>query len=254
MRRIHWMLSLIAIAAIAMPRNASADEVRLLSVGGVKDGLDLIIAEFTKATGHKVLFTPGNPVALPKQLAAGEVFDVVVQSDQAMDLIDKAGGLRPGSRKTVVRGGIALALHPQTPMPEVATVDGFKQTLLKAKSIAMGDAASPYGSGIRVMDILKRAGLLPQIESRLQVVGLDPGQKRIAAGELDLGLINASEVRAYLKFGGYVPASLQAYTVYDVAISAKAPAAAAAAALVGALASREAARHWVAARMEPLAN
>jgi hypothetical protein len=44
----------------------------------------------------------------------------------------------------------------------------------------------------------------------------------IAKGEIELGLMNASEVRIFVKFGGSVPAPLQDYTSYEVALTAKA--------------------------------
>ena len=60
------------------------------------------------------------------------------------------------------------------------------------------------------------------LKPKLKVVGLDPGQEMIAKGELELGLMNASEVRSFVKFAGPVPAPLQDHTNYEAALTAKA--------------------------------
>src|SRR5580658_3194066 len=126
---------LAALALVASAGIAAADEVKLISVGGVKLGLDPIIAEFSKQTGHKVTYTAGSPAMVSQKLAAGEPFDVVVQSVPAMAELAKINGLKPETRKPVVRGGIGMAVGPNAMAPDISTADAFKKTLLAAKSI-----------------------------------------------------------------------------------------------------------------------
>jgi hypothetical protein len=73
-----------------------------------------------------------------QKLAAGEVFDVVVQSASAMDDYAKLGGLKSGTRVKVARVGIGMAVAPQATPPDIATPAAFKTALLNAKSIAVG--------------------------------------------------------------------------------------------------------------------
>ena len=225
----------------------------MISVGGVKLGLDPIIADFTKQTGHQVTYFAGSPAMVSQKLAAGEPFDVVVQSAPAMAELAKLNGLKPETRKPVVRGGIGMAVAPNATAPDLSTADGFKKALLAAKSIGVGDPAVPNGSGVVIQRILAASGIMDTIKPKVKVVGLDPGQELIAKGELELGLMNASEVRTFVKFAGPVPAPLQDYTAYEVALTAKSasPAALAFAQFVGGPA---AAQHWKTARMEPEAK
>ena len=90
------------------------------------------------------------------------------------------------------------------------------------------------------------------LKPKLKVVGLDPGQQMIAKGELELGLMNASEVRSFVKFAGPVPAALQDYTNYEVALTAKASPEGPARPLLQTIASS--APRWKEARMEPQAT
>ena len=88
----------------------------------------------------------------------------------------------------------------------------------------------------------------------MKVVVLDPGQEMIAKGELEIGLVSASEVRSFVKYAGPVPAPLQDYIYYEVAVTAKVAASTAATALAQMIASAGAAKHWAAGRMEPQAR
>jgi molybdate transport system substrate-binding protein len=230
---------------------ATAAEVKLISVGGVKVALDKIIADYSKATGNKVIYTVTSPLVLPQKLAAGEAFDVVVQSTPAMDDYAKQGGLKPDTRVKVARGGIGIAVAPQATPPDISTPAAFKTVLLNAKSIAVTDSAMPNGSGILIQSILQSAGVMDAIKSKVQVVGLDPGQQQIAKGEIEIGLFNISEIRPFVRYGGPVPDPLQRYTTYEAVVTAKATEADAAAALVKMLASSEEQSQWKSSGLEP---
>src|SRR5450432_4399124 len=68
MRKIVSNTCLAALALVASAGIAAADEVKLISVGGVKLGLDPIIAEFTKQTGHQVTYFAGSPAMVSQKL------------------------------------------------------------------------------------------------------------------------------------------------------------------------------------------
>ena len=250
MRTIVSNTCLAALALVASAGIAAADEVKLISVGGVKLALDPIIADFSKQTGHKVSYVSTSPAMVTQKLAAGEAFDVVVQSAPAMAELAKNNGLKPETRKPAGRGGIGMAVNPTATAPDISNAEAFKKTLMAAKSIGVGDPAVPNGSGVVIQRILAASGIMDTIKPKVKVVGLDPGQELIAKGELELGLMNASEVRTFVKFAGPVPAALQDYTSYEVALTAKAAASDAALALAQFIGSKAAAQHWTTARME----
>jgi molybdate transport system substrate-binding protein len=230
---------------------ASAAEVTLISVGGVKGALDKIVADYKKETGNDVKFTVGSPVAVSKKLADGEAFDVVVQSAPAMDDYAKLGGLKAQTRVKVARGGIGMAVGKEATPPDISTPDKFKAALMAAKSIAITSAEMPNGSGVLTESILTKAGVMDTIKPKLKVVGLDPGQEQIAKGEIEMGFFNISEIRPFVKFAGAVPAPLQQYTNYDAAVTAKSTGGEAATALARMIASAGSAERWKSAGMEP---
>ncbi len=230
---------------------AIAAEVKLISVGAVKGALDKIVSDYSKTTGNKVNYTVGSPLVVSQKLAAGEVFDIVVQSAPAMNDYVKLGGLKVDTRVKVVRGGIGMAVAPQATPPDISTPAAFKTALLNAKSIAVGDPAMPNGSGILIQAILQNSGVMDDIRPKLQVVGLDPGQQQIAKGEIEIGFFNISEIRPFVKFGGPVPEPMQRYTNYEAAVTTKATEADAAAALLKMLVSGQEQPQWKSSGLEP---
>jgi molybdate transport system substrate-binding protein len=242
----------VAFAVLLLSASmASAAEVKLISVGGVKVALDKIVADYTKATGNTVSYTVGSPGAVSQKLASGEVYDVVVQAAPAMDDFAKLGGLDSESRIKAARGGIGMAVRQGATPPDISTPDAFKKALLDAKSIAVTDPATPNGSGVLTQAILQNLGVMDAIKPKLKMVGLDPGQQQIANGEIEMGFFNISEVRPFVKYAGPVPSPLQRYTNYDVAMTAKSTARDAAAALIKTITSGTARAQWTAAGMEP---
>jgi molybdate transport system substrate-binding protein len=250
MRTMVHRLSHCALALLLSTGMASAAEVRLLAVGGVKGALDKIIADYTKETGNEVKFTVGSPPIVAQKLAA-EPFDVVVQSAPAMDDAAKNGALKADTRVGVARGGIGMAVRQGAAVPDVSTPEAFKKALMAASSIVVTDPAMPNASGALTQRILNEAGVMDAIKPKVKVIGLDPGQEAISKGEVELGFFNISEVRPFVKFVGPVPAPLQKYTSYEAAATAKA--AEPAAAFVKMLASAGSAERWKAAGLEPQA-
>ena len=229
---------------------ATAAEVRLIAVGGVKGALDKIIAEYTRETGNQVNLTVGSPPMVAQKLVS-EPYDVVVQSAAAMDDAARAGAIKADTRAGVARGGIGLAVRKGAPLPDISTPEAFKKALMGASTIVITDPSMPNASGIVTQHILEDAGIMDAIKSKVKVSGLDPGQQAISRGEADVGFFNISEVRDYVTFAGPVPAPLQKYTIYQAAVTAKAAAPQAAAALVKMLGSASSAERWKSAGLEP---
>src|SRR5260370_23670400 len=133
--RIVSNTCLAALALIASAGSAAAEEVKLIRVGGVKLALDPIIADFSKQTGHKVSYIATSPAMVSQKLAAGEAFDVVVQSAPAMAELAKINGLKPETRKPAGRGGIGMAVNPTAKAPHLSSPHPFQKTLMAPKTI-----------------------------------------------------------------------------------------------------------------------
>jgi molybdate transport system substrate-binding protein len=250
---------IISIAAVLMSLAgmAAAADIRVLSVGAVQNAVRPLAVDFSKETGHKIVFTVGSPAVVAQKLKDGETFDAVIVSEPAMDALDKEGIVNPESRVRLANTGIAVAVRAGAPVPNLSTPEAFKEALLAAKSLVYGDPTLPNQSGEKAEQILAKAGLLDALKGKLRVVpGQAESQDLIAKGEVEMGLYNLSEIPESkgLKIAGPVPAPLQLTTTYEGALMSDGSVPQAAREFIRFLSDPDARAKWLAAKLEPLAD
>jgi ABC-type molybdate transport system substrate-binding protein len=95
--------------------------------------------------------------------------------------------------------------------------------------------------------------LLDEVKKKGLQEGLGPGRERIAKGEYEMGFFNVSEATAPgVVLAGPVPAPLQMYLNYDIAVVRTAAAKNEAAAFVNFVTAKAAGERWKAAGLEQL--
>ena len=228
---------------------ATAADIRVLSVGSVQIAAKALAADFTKETGNKVTLTIVTPSDIPQKLASGH-YDMIICSIPAMEVLDKAAALRPGSRSPLSRVGIGVIVREGAPLPDVSTPEAFKQTLLAARSIVHSNPATPNQSGVVTMRILTKAGILDAIKPKARVADLAEGFAMVARGEVELALFNLVELPPGVRLAGPVPAPLQDYTSYETAVLANGEAPTEAQAFIKLMISPPARKTWEAASLE----
>ena len=256
MRAFGRTISITAVL-VSLAGMAAAADIRLLSVGAVQNAVRPLAADFSKDTGHKIVFTVGSPAVVAQKIKDGEIFDAVIVSEPAMDRLDKEGIVNPESRVRLANTGIGVAVSAGAPAPNLATPDAFKQALLAAKSVVYGDPTLPNQSGEKAEQILAKAGILDALKPKLRIVpGQAESQDLIARGEVEMGLYNLSEIPEGkgLKIAGPVPAPLQIATSYEGALMSDGSVPQAAREFIRFLSEPEARAKWLAARLEPLAG
>jgi molybdate transport system substrate-binding protein len=256
MRAFGRTISITAVL-VSLAGMAAAADIRLLSVGAVQNAVRPLAADFSKDTGHKIVFTVGSPAVVAQKIKDGEIFDAVIVSEPAMDRLDKEGIVNPESRVRLANTGIGVAVRAGAPTPNLATPDAFKQALLAAKSVVYGDPTLPNQSGEKAEQILAKAGILDALKPKLRIVpGQAESQDLIARGEVEMGLYNLSEIPEGkgLKIAGPVPAPLQIATSYEGALMSDGSVPQAAREFIRFLSGPDARAKWLAARLEPLAD
>ena len=256
MRAFGRTISITAVL-VSLAGMAAAADIRVLSVGAVQNAVRPLAADFSKDTGHKIVFTVGSPAVVAQKIKDGEIFDAVIVSEPAMDRLDKEGIVNPESRVRLANTGIGVAVSAGAPAPNLATPDAFKQALLAAKSVVYGDPTLPNQSGEKAEQILAKAGILDALKPKLRIVpGQAESQDLIANGEVEMGLYNLSEIPESrgLKIAGPVPAPLQLATTYEGALMSDGSVPQAAREFIRFLSGPDARAKWLAARLEPLAD
>ena len=247
-----WLL-LFPLTILWSPMsNSTAGEIRVLSAGAVEPGMIKVIDAFRRETGHDVKITFATAPAISKRLRAGETMDVVIAPPPVLDEWVKAGKATQAGRVTIGRIGVGVMVRAGEPLPRIATVDEFKQSLLSAQSLVYNQAST----GTYLEELFERLGIADQLRAKTTrypdaAAVLDHVSKG-HGNEIGLGattVIIEGENRG-LKLVGPLPAEIQNYTTYAATVVGDRPGSDAAREFVGYLTTPAAKQAFAAAGIE----
>src|SRR6266705_5078930 len=141
-----------AAGALLLSGMAEAAEIKVLSTQAPQEAYLELVAQFEKATGHKVATVFTGTLNVQKRLAEGEAYDLIIMSGPAIDEQIKLGKAIAGSRVDFARSGTGLAVRKGAAKPDISSADALKKTLLAAKSI--GYSTGP--SGLYMLSVFER--------------------------------------------------------------------------------------------------
>jgi molybdate transport system substrate-binding protein len=245
---IRW-LSMIGVAALSMVGAASAADVHVMISAGFYGVYSELGPAFERASGHHLVTTRGpsmgdSPEAIPARLARGEAADVVILDGGAADELGRRGLVRADSKIELARSLIGMVVRAGAAKPDIGSVEALRGTLLAAKSIAYSDS----GSGTYLSTTLfPRLGVAKEVAGKSRRVrgppSGEPVANVVARGEAEIGFQQVSELIGVpgITFVGTLPAELQPMVFFAGALTSTVREPEAARALIGFLASSEAA-------------
>jgi len=207
-------LLLVSLLLTAFP--AAADTLKVLTGGAFKPVVMDMLADFEKTTGHTVTVQNDTAGALSQRLRSGEAFDIVILPTTNLESLAAEGRVVGESIKPFGKVGVGVAVASAAPQPDIGSVEGLRRTLLAARSVAYIDPASGGTSGIYVARMFQQLGIASQMQTKSVLVRGGLAAERVARGEAEMALQQASELRLVpsVKFAGMLPPELQNYTVY----------------------------------------
>jgi molybdate transport system substrate-binding protein len=213
-RRATRWLAAAAIAGIAL--HAHAEELRVMISGGFTAAYKQLGPGFTTATGNTFDTIPGPSMgqskeAIPNRLARGEKADAVIMVGYALDELIKQGKIIPGSRVELADSRFGMVVRAGAPKPDIQTVDGLKDALLHAKSVAYSDSAS----GVYIeREMFRKLGVDAQVRPKASMVPKIPVASVVANGDYEVGFQQVSELLPVqgVTYVGKVPESVQSVT------------------------------------------
>ncbi len=224
--------SIIAAAcALLFSGIAGAAEINVISTQATQEAYLELVAQFEKASGHKVKTAFTGTLNVQKRLADGEPCDLIIMAGPAIDEQIKLGKAVAGSRVNLAQSGTGVAVRKGAAKPDIGSVEAFKKTLLSAKSI--GYSTGP--SGVYMLSVFDKLGIAAEVKGKLKQTpsGVFVGTL-IAGGETEIGFQQISELVHFagIDYVGPLPGDLQRMTVFSSGIHAGAKQAEAARALV----------------------
>ena len=234
---------LLAAAALNLGA-ASAAEVKVLTAGAFKSVVTALAPEFERRSGHKLVVANDTVGALVRRIEAGEAFDLVVLTPQAIEQLGRKGKIAAGTAANLAKVGIGVVVKQGAPRPEIGSVEDFKRALLQARSVAYIDPAAGGSSGIYLDQLLTRLGIADAVKPKAVLVPGGLVAERVVNGEAEIGVHQISEILAVegAILVGPLPPAIQNYTVYAAGVGATARQPDAARAFLELLRSQDAAR------------
>ena len=199
----------------------STVNIKVISGGAFKQVLNALAEQYQKASGNTLDLTY-RTVGQHLQLIKGgeEQFDVAVLTPEAIDGLIKDGKVVAGSRADLAKTGVGVVVRAGAPLPDIGSVDAFKRSLLKAKSVAYIDPAAGGSSGIYVGKLLERLGIAADVNAKAKLIHGGAVADHIAKGEAEIGIHQISEILPVkgVVLVGPLPAEIQNFTVYSAGI------------------------------------
>jgi molybdate transport system substrate-binding protein len=240
----------IALGLPLMPAQAQAAEIKFLASNALKSVLEDLAPQFEKASGHKLAITFGSTGTLSASIDKGTPFDLTIVGAPALDDLIKQGKL-VSPRRDIARSGIGVAYRKGAPKPDIGTAAALKAALLAAKSISFNTQGL---SGSHMLTVIDKMGIAAEVRPKVKIPPVSAAED-VAKGVAELGMTQVSEILPHAAEGaelaGPLPADVQLYTVFAIALGAKAQQPDAAKALIGFLSAPAVAPVLKAKGLEP---
>jgi molybdate transport system substrate-binding protein len=217
--KLHSLVRASIGIALIMGLGAAAEaaEIKVLASNAVKTVLEELGPQFEKATGNTLAFRFAPAAELKAAIEKGEAFDVAILVTAGIDDLIKQGRLAAATRADIAKSGAGMAMRKGAPKPDIVTADGFKRTLLGAKSIAyVGTGAT----AANMRAIFAKLGIAEEMKAKTKTLSGISAAEAVAKGEAEFGFTQVSEILHVpgAELVGPLPPEVQIYTVFPAAV------------------------------------
>ena len=235
----------MCLSATGIP--AQADELKVLASRAIWTVLNEVGTEFENNSGHKLNVITGLSADFVRRINSGEPFDVIAAPPASLNGLIQNGKAVAASKADLARSGYGVVVRKGAPKPDVSSVEAFKASLLKAKSIT-------YLPVPGVPQIIERLGLKEALASKTTIPDTDISAELVAEGKIELGIVAITQSFTIpgAELAGPLPSEIQTYTTFGAAVSAASSSPDAAGQLLSFLKGPSAVRVIRAQGMEPL--
>ena len=211
----------VGLSAIAASPASSA-ELKIFGSRVTKMIVEDVGPQFERATGHQLVVLTDVAAVMKRRIETGEPFDLAVLVNfQTDDLITK-GKLVADTRSDLMKAGIGVAVRRGAKVPDISTVETFKQTLLDAKSITY---LKEGASTIYLDRLFARMGVADALRAKTIKPETESVSEAVAAGAVELGIIVIPNILSVpgAQLVGPIPEDIQSYIVFTAAVAANSP-------------------------------
>jgi molybdate transport system substrate-binding protein len=211
-KRLVFAITLL----VALPSPSPA-QVRVLISGGFSAAYRELLPQFEKSTGITVTTARGasqgdGPTTIGAQLRRGQPADVVIMSREGLAELLAEGRIVTGSDIDLASVPLGVGVRAGTPRPDISTVNAFRQTLLRAKSIGIQSTSANYLK----TRVFPQLGIADALADKLS----GAGAAEVASGGVEMVVLPVSEILSVpgADFVGTIPAEIQFVQVFAAAL------------------------------------
>lgn len=217
--RRRWLRATVfASLAAALPAHAAPGELTVLAVPAMQHSLTEVVASFRRETGVAVATEYARPSQFRSKMQ-GEPPDIILADRSAIDRLQKDARIAIAERVALGRVGLGIGVGRDKPVPDVSSADTLRALLLSAKTILRPDPGDEVW-GTQVAALLGQLGVAQEVGPKSKLgTGQNP-LAPVAFGDAEIGLHSMLEIlRApSIKLVAPVPAPLQQWTAFDLAV------------------------------------
>jgi molybdate transport system substrate-binding protein len=200
-----------------IPQNAFA-QVRVMTSGGFAAPLREMLPEFEKSAGVSVEVIlgksqGGGPDTISAQLGRGVAADIVILSREGLNDLVSANRIVAHSDIDLAKTPLGLSVRAGAPKPDISTVEAFKNTLLRARSITYPSSTT---------GIYMATKLFPQLGIADAVIpkSSNAGIAAVAKGDAEIAIQPVSELLHVpgTDFVAILPEEIQYISVFSAAL------------------------------------
>ena len=209
--RIAAAAALLCSVIAFAPVFGQSKPLTVLASNGIQAVLEDLAPRFERASGQKVTAKYDLAANIKRRIESGEPFDVAVVTPAVADDLIKAGKLTAGSRTTIARSSLALAIRTGARKRDIGTTDGFKRALLDAKAVAY---AREGASGVGFLQAADKLGIADRVKKLPTTSGAAVGEA-VTNGSDEYGVLPVSEILPIkgVEVLGPFPADVRAYVI-----------------------------------------
>ena len=203
---------------------AGPGELTVVSVLPMREALADALQKFQSETGQSVAVVYVNRNQLKSKVHGAEHPDVVVASEDEMNGLDQARLVQSSVRSPLARMGLGVSMFKDAVKPDLSTPQALALALRQAKSLTYVDPAdSPAGQ--QAQAVIAQLGLTDELQAKTQLGTGNNPVAPVGFGDVALGLhpMNLILLARGAQLAAPLPAQVQQWTRFDVALIADAP-------------------------------